>query len=216
MSADMTLVDKALTGVNRLQGLLAELADISSIETGQFDVEPAPMSLTALVREVLAAGSLSGARVHIVTELPAEDLWIRGDRARLAQVVVSLVRNAAKFSPLHGTIRIALERAGDEAVLSVTDQGIGVPADQRQHLFERYFRGRNAPFTMFGGLGIGLYISQNIVQRHGGRLWFESAEGTGSTFRLALPALRGEARPRDIGLGGRGETRSADSARNGE
>ncbi len=75
-------------------------------------------------------------------------------------------------------------------LLSVSDPGIGIPADQQQHLFERYFRARNVSTRSYGGLGLGLYICHDIVERHGGRIWVESEVGRGSTFYVALPTLR--------------------------
>jgi signal transduction histidine kinase len=86
-----------------------------------------------------------------------------------------------------GTVRVTVGRRGSEAVVTVADSGIGIPADQKEHLFERFFRARNAPISGFGGLGLGLYICRDIVQRHGGRIWVESEVEHGSTFHVALP-----------------------------
>jgi signal transduction histidine kinase len=82
---------------------------------------------------------------------------------------------------------VAVTRVGTEARVSVSDRGIGIPADQQPHLFERFFRARNAPVSGFGGLGLGLFICRDIIERHGGRIWVESEVGHGSTFHFTLP-----------------------------
>ena len=87
------------------------------------------------------------------------------------------------------TVRVTLDVNADFALLSVADEGIGIPHDQQEQLFERYFRARNVSVTSYGGLGLGLYISRDIVERHGGRIWVESEVGRGATFYVALPLL---------------------------
>lgn len=114
---------------------------------------------------------------------------MRGDPYRLEQVIANLLENALKYSLDGGTIHVSLEPRGDTALLSVSDPGIGIPADQQQHLFERYFRARNVSPRSYGGLGLGLYICRDIVARHGGRIWVESEVDRGSTFYVALPTL---------------------------
>ena len=111
--------------------------------------------------------------------------------AALAAVLLAAGSASAQLS------RVSLEPRGDMALLSVSDPGIGIPADQQQHLFERYFRARNVSTRSYGGLGLGLYICQDIVARHGGRIWVESEVGRGSTFYVALPTLPQPQTPRE-------------------
>jgi signal transduction histidine kinase len=120
---------------------------------------------------------------------PPEPVHIRGDPYRLEQVIANLVENALKYSAGDSTVRVTLDVNDDFALLSVADEGIGIPRDQQEQLFERYFRARNVSVTSYGGLGLGLYISRDIVERHGGRIWVESEVGRGSTFYVALPLL---------------------------
>ncbi|AKJ01421.1 PAS domain S-box-containing protein [Archangium gephyra] len=186
-------VEKALAQVARLSGLINDLLDTSRIQAGRLELRHEPVSLGALTQEVLADLRSISPHRSLDYEEPAEPLLIQGDRGRLAQVLVNLLENALKYSPTGGTIRVRLERDGAQALISVSDSGIGIPPDQKAHLFERFFRARNAPISGFGGLGLGLYICRDIVERHGGRIWVESEVGQGSTFHVTLPVLEDEA-----------------------
>ncbi|WNG49765.1 PAS domain-containing protein [Archangium minus] len=186
-------VEKALTQVARLSGLINDLLDTSRIQAGRLELKQAPVPLRELIREVLAELRPVSTHHTLEYEEPDEALTIQGDRGRLAQVLVNLLENALKYSPMGGTIRITVERHGAQALVSVTDTGIGIPPDQKAHLFERFFRARNAPISGFGGLGLGLYICRDIVEHHGGRIWVESEVGFGSTFSFTLPVVEGAA-----------------------
>ena len=109
------------------------------------------------------------------------------DRPQLLRVVDNLVANAIKFTPDGGSVRLAAGRAGDCAVIEVTDTGLGIPRAEQQELFNRFFRGTNAVEKAIPGSGLGLAISQVIAEAHGGTIQLESTPGAGSTFRLALP-----------------------------
>ena len=110
----------------------------------------------------------------------------RGDEARLGQVVVNLVHNAVKFSPDGGEVRVAVRRAGDAIVLSVTDHGIGISRADRARIFERFYKVDRAR-VRGGGTGLGLAIARHVVEGHGGRIAVESEEGKGSTFTVTIP-----------------------------
>ncbi|WP_158502037.1 PAS domain-containing protein [Vitiosangium sp. GDMCC 1.1324] len=181
------LAEKALTQVDRLSGLISDLLDASLVEAGQLPVECEPMPFRELVREVVA--NFRPACIHHTLEYEehTEELVIQGDRERLAQVLMNLLENALKYSPQGGPIHVALTQTRNEALVSISDSGIGIPEDEQAHLFERFFRARNAPISGFGGLGLGLYICRDIIERHGGRIWVESELGRGSTFRFTLP-----------------------------
>ncbi|MFL5358386.1 ATP-binding protein [Archangium sp.] len=183
--------EKALAQVVRLSGLINDLLDTSRIQAGRLELRHEPVSLRELTHEVLADLRPVSPHHTLEYEEPGEPLTLHGDRSRLAQVLVNLLENALKYSPTGGTIRVTLERQGALARVSVADRGIGIPADQKAHLFERFFRARNAPISGFGGLGLGLYICRDIVEHHGGHIWVESEVGQGSTFRFTLPVEDG-------------------------
>ncbi|QSQ20614.1 PAS domain S-box protein [Pyxidicoccus parkwayensis] len=182
-------VDKALGQVRRLSALVNDLLDASCVGAGRMELQRMPMSLPELVHEVFS-DFRSVSETHVLTyDAPDEDVPVLGDRGRLAQVMTNLLENALKYSPLGGAVRVSLTHSGGDAVITVADSGIGIPKEEQAHLFERFFRARNAPVSGFGGLGLGLYICRDIVERHGGHIWVESELGHGSTFHVSLPAL---------------------------
>ncbi|KFE71034.1 ATP-binding protein [Hyalangium minutum] len=174
----------------RLTSLINDLLDASRIESGGLALQPQPTRLDLLTEHVIhVTEGLYEAGHRILFHAPATPLQVLGDPYRLEQVIANLLENALKYSPDGGTIHVSLEPRGDTALLSVSDPGIGIPADQQEHLFERYFRARNVSPRSYGGLGLGLYICRDIVARHGGRIWVESEVDRGSTFYVALPTL---------------------------
>ena len=116
-----------------------------------------------------------------------------GDPKRIGQVLTNLLSNAIKYSPQAEVILVSLAADADAATVGVRDFGIGIAASKQQHLFERFFRVNDLSHASFPGLGLGLYISSEIVTRHGGRMWVESQEGAGSTFFFTVSfSLQGE------------------------
>ena len=109
---------------------------------------------------------------------------------RIEQVLFNLLNNAVKYSAPGSEVRVEVECRGNDAVCAVVDCGIGLPEADRLRLFDRYFRASNAGETRAKGMGLGLYVSHEIIQRHGGRIWVESAHGKGSAFRFSLPLAR--------------------------
>ncbi|RKH09471.1 PAS domain S-box protein [Corallococcus sp. CA053C] len=182
-------VDKALAQLARLSVLVNDLLDTSRIQAGELELTTEPLPLREFIREVLSEFRGTSALHSLRFEAPDEPLVIRGDRARLAQVLTNLVENAFKYSPTGGTVRVTARRMGTEACVSVKDEGIGIPEEEQAQLFERFFRARNSPISGFGGLGLGLYICRDIIERHGGRIWVESGVGHGATFHFTLPCL---------------------------
>jgi signal transduction histidine kinase len=184
--ADEHQVGLALAQVGRLTALINDLLDVSRIMSGRLTIRREPISLAALVREAVAS-AVETDKHTIALDEPRDDMVVAGDRDRLQQVLANLLDNAVKYTPMGGTIRVSLSRRGGEVVLSVADPGIGIPKDQQGMLFERFFRAQNAPTSSYGGLGLGLHICRDIVERHGGRIWVESDVGRGSIFSVALP-----------------------------
>ena len=110
-----------------------------------------------------------------------------GDRSRLAQVLDNLISNALKFTPASGRVSVRVSRTGRDAVVEVADTGVGIPAEEQDRLFERFFRSSNATEQAIPGTGLGLTIAKTIVERHEGSIEIESAEGKGTTVRVRLP-----------------------------
>ncbi|TAK36655.1 MAG: PAS domain S-box protein [Chloroflexota bacterium] len=171
---------------NRITGLVNDLLDISQLQTGQLELAIESIDLPALVQEVIDRIALTTAR-HRIQVIQAEPVVVQGDRVRLDEVVANLLDNAIRYSPKGGEIDVAIARTEHEAVVSVADQGVGIPIDKQARIFQRFYRAHTGTPYDYGGMGVDLYISKEIITRHGGRLWFHSKEGEGSTFSLALP-----------------------------
>ncbi|HYS53717.1 MAG TPA: ATP-binding protein [Thermoanaerobaculia bacterium] len=181
-------LDIALDQIDRMSRLILELLDVSRIETGRLEIRHEPISWIQFVRNLVHHHhtSVSDRRFHL--NVPDSDLVVVGDRDRLEQVLGNLLENAVKYSPEGSEIFVDVAVKGDQVVTSVCDRGIGIPNDELNQVFERFHRGRQVSSTNYGGLGLGLYITKQIVDRHGGSISVESKEGSGTTFFFALPA----------------------------
>ena len=172
----------------RLARLVDELLDVSRIESGKMEVRFAEVDVHALAAEVAQRMQLTTA-AHTITVHPAgaDSATVAGDRDYLEQVFNNLIGNAIKYSPDGGTIDVAIRREGDHVVASVSDQGMGIPPAELDQIFSLFYRSQGPSAQKASGLGLGLYISREIVHRHGGRIWAESTPGAGSTFFVSLP-----------------------------
>src|SRR2546421_8193030 len=195
MRIEPELANKARRQVTRLARLVEDLLDISRIESGRLEIHREPGDLEELVGEVVDDFRSSAQSHQIVLVRPSERTMVLGDHQRIEQVMVNLLQNAIKYSPHGGQIVVTVGREGGDAVVSVADQGIGVPAEEQAKLFQRFFRARNAATRHFGGLGIGLFVSHEIVQRHGGRFLVASESGKGAVFSFTLPLSPAHAAP---------------------
>jgi two-component system phosphate regulon sensor histidine kinase PhoR len=174
--------------------MVNELLDLSRIEGGG----------TLLLADGLDMGVIAAAsaeRLRLFAERQGVDLRIetqpglpavRGDGARLGQVVVNLVHNAVKFSPDGGDVIVRTMAQGDSVVTSIEDHGVGIPKAAQDRVFERFYKvDRARRRGEAGGTGLGLAIARHVVEQHGGRIWVESTDGAGSTFSFALPIAGG-------------------------
>lgn len=177
-------------GADRIGRLINELLEISRIQTGRLELNPTKFDLSELACEVVERTKLTTDKHRLLCHTPGPIL-VDADRDRIEQVFNSLLDNARKFSPLGGdidvTVRPSPGRIGGEAVVSVRDYGVGIPKERQSHIFERFYRAHLATPYDYGGMGIALHISREMVIRNGGRMWFESEEEKGSTFYFSLP-----------------------------
>ena len=171
----------------RLEMLVGDLLTVSRLDSGRLNmnVERIEIGLVLgqLEEEFRPIAEDKGLALSFATE---DGLAVDGDRLRTVQVLSNLISNAIKFSPSGRDVRVRAHRSGEQVIVEVTDQGVGIPAAELPRLTERFFRASTARDVQ--GTGLGLSISKEIVERQGGRLEIESEEGTGSTFRVALPA----------------------------
>lgn len=188
LSTSEEYLDIALDQIDRMSRLILELLDVSRIETGRLEIRREPIAWSHFVRDVVHRHhtAVSDRRFHV--SVPDDDKIVTGDRDRLEQVLGNLLENAVKYSPDGSDITVTVEDKGDAFVTAVCDRGIGIPADELGQVFERFHRGRQVSSTNYGGLGLGLYITKQIIERHGGAIWVESKEGQGTRFFFSLPA----------------------------
>jgi PAS domain S-box-containing protein len=171
----------------RLTQIVDALLNVARLDTGDLHVNLAPTEVAPLVEEVVSGAEGDGDDVHrFVLELPAEPLAAEADADKLRQVLSQLVDNAVKYSPDGGTVTVAARRKSDTVEFQVRDQGIGIPELDRERIFRKFARAADEG----GGMGLGLFIVQGLVNAMGGRIWVESDEGKGSSFAFELPAAR--------------------------
>ena len=188
----------------RLEELVSGLLDLSRIEAGQPGAETSPLDLGSLLSEMEEHFASRAEQVErtFSLSLPAEPLLVSGSPARLRQVVTNLFENSLKFTPSGGSISITLVRAEGDAVLMVTDTGIGVPPEDLPHLFERFHRGRNA--SCYPGSGLGLAITRALVAAHGGSIQAESGPGQGMKMTVRIPVTSSDPQVHPTPNGSRG------------
>lgn len=173
--------------MSKLTFLLDELLDISKIQLGKLNISPSEVDVNIFLEETLNSIQHITNNHQIIIDKNATVKTVF-DPVRLEQVIVNLVSNAAKYSPGRDKIIVNSVVENDEILISVTDYGIGIPGENIDKIFNRFYRVDESD-RQFSGLGIGLFISSEIVKQHGGKIWVESNVGEGSTFNFTLPLL---------------------------
>ena len=168
------------------------------MEAGRVKLHLAEVSLPAVAQGVVAklAPLAEEDGLHLHLDLPADLPEIDADRSRLEQVLTNLVENAIKFTPSGGEITVSGVRVGDRVRLTVADTGIGIPPEEQDRVFDRFYQVDSSERRAYRGTGLGLSICKHIVERHNGRIWVESdgVPGHGSRFHLELPIVLRPAR----------------------
>ncbi len=190
LPVEMNAVQSSLEKINeqtgRLTSLIDELLDVSSIRAGKVDLRKKKHDLRMICEDVIADLRLMTVRT-MTLEMPPTAVNVHVDSDRLAQVIVNLVNNAVKYSPDGSPLDICISQQEKYALLQVRDYGKGIAKDQLERIFDTFYRTPDAEKSSKRGLGLGLAISKEIVERHGGRIWAESERGKGSTFYVEIP-----------------------------
>lgn len=168
----------------QMERLISDLVDTVAIEAGKLAVTPRACSAAELLSTAVAVFEPTARERGQSLSVPAmpADVKVMADPVRVVQILSNLLSNAIKFTPPHGKIRAGFQATPDEIVAFVADTGPGIPAEQAERIFERFVGSGTAP----GGLGLGLFIAQQLVDAHGGRLWLESDPSQGTVFRFTL------------------------------
>ena len=181
----LSRIDAQLTKLTRL---VTDLLDISRMQMGKLAYQIESFDLDTLIAETVENVQAATTTHQIIVE-GKTDAQIVGDKDRLGQVFINLLTNAVKYSPKADKVIVRLSREQKQAIVSVQDFGIGIDEAYHQKIFERFYQVTNPEERTYPGLGIGLYISKEILERHSGQITVESRKGVGATFSVALPLL---------------------------
>jgi signal transduction histidine kinase len=178
-------IQKTLGNINKLERLVKDLLDVSKIQSGQLQLEMKEFDIDELLNETINASQMVSETHHIERKGAAVNAVIYADRQRIEQVLLNLLSNAIKYSPGEDTVVVETEKTENEIIIKIRDYGIGVAPEEQTTIFERFYRS-NTIAVHISGFGLGLYICRDIIQRHRGKIWVESA-GKGSVFKFSLP-----------------------------
>lgn len=186
---DIQSLERILKQAERLDRMMNALLDISRIEHGRLRLENGPVDLNSLTYRIIDEIQTLSSRHSFDVQGSPEPLWILGDTLRLEQVLYNLLGNAMRYSPQGGVITTSITTQNETVRVEIRDEGIGVPAHDLPHLFERFYRASNVNTNNISGVGIGLYVVAEIIKQHGGTVTVESEEQRGSIFTICLPRL---------------------------
>lgn len=193
------MLDAMHRNARRLQTLIEDMLTVSRIELGAFTSELRPMDLAGVVpavAEIIRPSALDRG-VSFTVECPERGLMVDGDPEQLDRVLINLLSNAVKYTPAGGSVALTAAPDGDCVVLTVADTGMGIPAQEQEALFTRFFRASNAVERAIQGSGLGLSIVRTVVANHHGEIHLTSSEGAGTTVTVRIPLLAGPHPSRD-------------------
>ena len=182
------------TETERMIRMVSDLLHLSRMDQGNMELEKEYISINDLLSHILdrfdmmvQSGALRDKNYQIVRDFTKRTLWVDVDQDKITQVIDNIMNNALKYSPEGGTITCRLMETHNSVVMSITDEGMGIPRKDLSHIFERFYRVDRARARSMGGTGLGLAISKEVLLLHGGRIWATSLENKGSTFFISLP-----------------------------
>ncbi|MGI8581970.1 MAG: PAS domain-containing sensor histidine kinase, partial [Chitinophagaceae bacterium] len=182
----LAMVNKMSTQVDKLNNLIVDLLDFTKIRDGKLIYNEAFFDFNEFVKEVIV-DMQSTSTTHKIENIEGENVQIFGDRDKLSQVLNNLISNAIKYSPKADKIVVSTRLQKDGIDVRIQDFGIGISAEAQHKVFEQFYRVTADNLTTFPGMGIGLYISSEIIKRQGGKIWVESTDDKGSVFCIWLP-----------------------------
>lgn len=182
------LVKKSVDAVRRMVELVNDLLDVSRIEEGRFGIKPLSQPLYPVLTRLLDIFNKESKRRNITLAIDiAEGLPdLSFDASKIEFAIGNLIDNAIKYTPEGGTVSLRVTQENEQVIITVSDTGIGIPDGEYDRVFTKFFRSKEALAYFTDGSGLGLYVTKNIIDQHGGRVWFESEKGKGTTFHIAL------------------------------
>lgn len=185
----LELINRLSVSASRMTKLVGDLLDVARIEQGKFVLLKEEFDLEEVIREAIKDDQVyaraCGVEIEFKTRgrVPA----VVGDKRKIGVVVDNLVSNAVKYIEKRGNVEIILTADKKSVAVSIKDNGVGIPKSQQEKIFQKFFRSDNVVKYQTEGTGLGLYIAKNIIEQSGGKIWFRSAEGEGTTFSFSLP-----------------------------
>lgn len=174
---------------DKMTRLINDLLDVARIDQGRLIIKKMPINLVAVTKEAIADMSalIEGKKIELIFCDTKKIPLVFGDPDKLRMVVENLLGNSIKYTPNHGKIELKISKKGNLAIFSIKDNGVGIPAEQHNRIFDKFFRSDNIVKYQTEGTGLGLYIAKNIIEQLNGKIWFDSAEGLGSIFSFSVP-----------------------------
>src|ERR1017187_727799 len=191
------MIEKMDGQLNKLIGLIGDLLDVTKIESGRLQMHEGLYAFNGLITEIAEELQRTTDDHRIILNLDS-DIEIYGDRERVGQVLTNLITNAIKYSPRSKDIFVSTISNSESVTVQVKDHGIGISKESQENVFERFYRVSGPENQSFPGLGLGLYISREIIQRQGGKIWVESEKNNRSTFCFCLSTDFRKALPQDL------------------
>ena len=191
-SEQETALAVASEEAEHLNSLINQLLDLSQLDSGRFELLKSGFDIREIVKQCLTALSVKAGRKNVrfsVEISPAAGSGF-GDSQKIKQIFRNILENALKFSPEKGKVLVRGDQKNGLLIFSVRDEGIGIPPGELEHIFDKFYQIKNHRIRQEGGMGLGLAISKNIVELHGGRIWAESPEGEGTTVFFTLPVTK--------------------------
>lgn len=176
--------------MRRMSRLVSDLLDVAKIEQGKLGLVSERVNVCKLVNEVVEDAKVlaraSGSEIEVMERCERPEFM--GDPRRIKMVIENLISNSVKYIGSRGRIEVAVSRLGESLKIEIRDNGVGIPKSQQHRIFQKFFRSDNVVRYQTEGTGLGLYIAKSIVEQSGGKIWFKSEEGRGTTFAFSLPA----------------------------
>lgn len=183
-----SVYNKVVNQVRKMTGLINGFLNVSRLDSGKIQLNKTRFELGELIRKTVEETSLTAGEQYF--EMTGEEVYVLADQDKIGTVLTNLLGNAVKYAP-YKPVNIGWDISSNEVTVSVRDQGPGIKTDDVDRLFERYYRVENEKTQHVSGFGIGLYLSAEIINRHGGRIWAESEPGEGAVFYFSLPLVEG-------------------------